>query len=271
MLLKQLQQTKTFIKNKVKINPKIAIILGSGLSDIENQIKNSISIPYGKIPHFKQSTVEGHNGKLVFGKLNSTDILLMSGRLHYYEGYSMQDIIYPIRLMKFLGIEYLIITCAVGALNKNYSIGDIVVIKDHINFLCNPLVGKHYDQFGDRFPDSSNVYDKVLRKFVKQISIDKKVRTHEGVYFAVSGPSYETPSEVKAFQKLGGDVIGMSLVPEAIAASQMNMRVLALTYISNKAAGISSKKLFHDEVLMLGKKASVCLKEIISILMGKIK
>ena len=163
MLLKQLQKTKNFIDKKIKTKPKIAVILGSGLSNIQNKITNSISIPYGKIPYFKQSTVEGHNGQLVFGKLNSTDIMLMSGRLHYYEGYSMQDIIYPIRLMKLLGIENLIITCAVGALNSSYNVGDIIMIKDHINFLGNPLIGKHYPQFGNRFPDSTNIYCKKLR------------------------------------------------------------------------------------------------------------
>lgn len=271
MLLNKLQKTTKFIKNKIKTTPKIAIILGSGLSNIQNQLKNSIVIPYGKIPYFKESTVEGHNGQLIFGKLNKTDVMLMSGRLHFYEGYTMQDITYPIRLMKCLGIEYLIITCAVGSLNKKYNVGDVVMIKDHINFLGNPLIGKHYNQFGNRFPDSSNIYDKNLRKTVKQISIKNKIKVHEGVYFAVTGPSYETPSEVKAFQKLGGDVVGMSLVPESITASQMDIKILALTYVSNKAAGISSKILTHNEVLSLGKKASVCLEKIISSVTEKIK
>ena len=271
MLLKQLQKTKSFIRKKIKTNPKIAVILGSGLSNIQNQLENSISISYGKIPYFKQSTVEGHNGQLIFGKLNSTDIMLMSGRLHYYEGYTMQDISYPIRLMKCLGIEYLIITCAVGALNKKYNVGDIVAIKDHINFLGNPLIGKHYNQFGNRFPDSSNIYDNKLIKIAKQISVKNKIKFHEGIYFAVTGPSYETPSEVKAFQKLGGDVVGMSLVPESITASQMNIKVLALTYVSNKAAGVSPEKLSHNEVLSLGKKASVSLEKIITAVIGKIQ
>jgi len=271
MLLKQLQETKKFIDKKIKTKPKIAVILGSGLSNIQNKLKDSISIPYGKIPHFKQSTVEGHNGQLVFGKLNKTDIMLMSGRLHYYEGYCMQDIIYPVRLMKFLGIETLIITCAVGALNKKYNVGDIVMIKDHINFLGNPLIGKHYSIFGNRFPDSSNIYDQTLRKTVKQISIKNKIKIHEGIYFAVTGPSYETPSEVKAFIKLGGDVVGMSLVPESITASQEGIKTVALTYVSNKATGISKKQLSHSEVLALGKKASISLEKTISELTVKLK
>lgn len=271
MLLKQLQETKNFINKKIKVKPKIAVILGSGLSNIQNKITNSISIPYGKIPYFKQSTVEGHNGQLVFGKLNSTDIMLMSGRLHYYEGYCLHDIIYPVRLMKILGIENLIITCAVGALNNRYDVGDIVIIKDHINFLGNPLTGKHYNIFGNRFPDSSNIYDKALRKTVKQISVKNKIKIHEGVYFAVTGPSYETPAEVKAFKKLGGDVVGMSLVPESITASQEGIKTVALTYVSNKAAGISKKQLSHGEVLALGKKAGISLEKIISELTVKIK
>ena len=268
MLLKQLQKTKSFIDKKIKAKPKIAIILGSGLSNIQNKITNAISIPYGKSPYFKQSTVEGHNGQMVFGKLNSTDVMLMSGRLHYYEGYSMQDITYPVRLMKILGIENLIITCAVGAINKSYNTGDIVMIKDHINFLGNPLMGKHYPQFGNRFPDLTNVYDKNLRKIAKQQATKNKIK--EGVYFAVTGPSYETSAEIKAFRKLGGDVVGMSLVTESITAAQMGIKVLALTYVSNKAAGITTQKLSHKEVLALGKKAATSLEKIITEVTGKI-
>jgi len=270
MLLKQLQKTKNFLNKKTKSKPKTAIILGSGLSGIQNKLKNSIAIPYSKIPYFKQSTVEGHNGQMVFGKLNSTDVMLMSGRLHYYEGYSMQDIIYPIRLMKILGIENLIITCAVGAINKSYNTGDIVMIKDHINFLGNPLIGKHYQQFGNRFPDLTNVYDKNLRKTAKQQATKNKIKIKEGVYFAVTGPSYETPAEIKAFRKLGGDVVGMSLVTESITAAQMGIKVLALTYVSNKAAGITAQKLSHNEVLALGKKAATSLEKIITEVTGKI-
>ncbi|MBQ1609591.1 MAG: purine-nucleoside phosphorylase, partial [Elusimicrobia bacterium] len=177
MLLNQLQKTKNFIRKKIKTNPKIALILGSGLGNIQNQLKNPISIPYNKVPYFKQSTVKGHNGKLVFGKLNSTDVMVMSGRFHYYEGYSMQDITYPVRLMKLLGIEKLIITCAVGAINKKYNLGDIVVIKDHINFMGNnPLIGKHYDEFGDRFPDMTNIYDDNAINKILKIAKSKKIK-----------------------------------------------------------------------------------------------
>ena len=249
---------------KTKTNPKIAIICGSGLSNIKNVIKQEKIIPYSQIPYFKQSTVEGHNGQLVLGKLNSTDVLLMSGRFHYYEGYSMQDITYPVRVIKSLGIETLIITCAVGAVNKKYNVGDIVVIKDHINFMCNnPLIGKHYDEFGKRFPDMTNIYNKDIKKQMLKIAKNNKIKIHEGIYFAVSGPSYETPAEINSYRKLGGDVVGMSLVPESIVANQMNMKIAALTYVSNKASGLSKNNLTHSEVLKAGKTASLSIEKII--------
>ena len=271
-ILEKLKESVKYIKKKTKSNPKIAVILGSGLSNIQNQLKNIVSIPYGKIPHFKQSTVEGHNGQLIFGKLNSTDVMLMSGRLHYYEGYSMQDITYPVRFMKCLGIEKLIITCAVGAINRKYNVGDIVVIKDHINFMCNnPLIGKHCSEFGDRFPDMTDIYNKDIRKQILKTAKNNKIKVKEGVYFAVSGPSYETPAEVNAYRKLGGDVVGMSLVPESIVANQMNMKVSALTYIANKASGLSKKSLTHGEVLQIGKKSSVSMEKIITDFIKELK
>ena len=264
MLLSQLQKSKKFIRNKIKTNPKIAIVLGSGLSNIQKNLTDIVSIPYSKIPYFKQSTVEGHVGELIVGKLNSKNVFLLNGRIHYYEGYSMQEISYPIRVMKSLGVENLILTCAVGAINKKYNIGDIVVIKDHINFMCdNPLIGKHYPEFGNRFPDMTNIYNKNIRKKILNISRNKKIKVHEGVYFAVSGPSYETPSEIKAYKMLGGDVVGMSLIPESIVANQMGINILALTYISNKASGLSAKSLTHKEVLKAGKTASVSMEKII--------
>ena len=263
-ILEKIKESKKYIKGKIKLNPKTAIICGSGLSNIKDTIKQETVIPYSKIPYFKQSTVEGHTGELVIGKLNSKDVMLMNGRFHYYEGYSMQEISYPIRVMKSLGIENLIITCAVGAINKKYNVGDIVVIKDHINFMCdNPLIGKHYDEFGKRFPDMTNIYNKNIIKQMLKIAKNNKIKIHEGVYFAVSGPSYETPAEINSYKKLGGDVVGMSLVPESIVANQMNMKVTALTYISNKASGLTKKSLTHSEVLQTGKTAAVAMEKII--------
>lgn len=264
-VLEKITESIKYIRKKIKSNPKVAIICGSGLSNIKDITKQEKIISYSQIPYFKQSTVEGHNGQLIFGKLNSIDVILMSGRLHYYEGYSMQEITYPIRIMKALGVENLIITCAVGAINQRYNVGDIVVIKDHINFMGNnPLIGKHYNEFGNRFPDMSDIYDKDIRKHILKVAKTNKIKVREGIYFAVSGPSYETPAEVKAYRRLGGDVVGMSLIPEAIVANQMNIKTAALTYVSNKASGISKNTLTHEEVLQAGKKATVAIEKIIT-------
>lgn len=264
-ILEKIKESTKYIKKRIKLNPKVAIICGSGLSDIKDVIKQEKVIPYLQIPYFKQSTVEGHTGELITGKIQSTDVVLLNGRIHYYEGYSMQDIAYTIRVMKSLGIESLIITCAVGAVNQKYNVGDIVIIKDHINFMGNnPLIGKHYNEFGDRFPDMTNIYDKNIIKQILKFAKSNKIKIYEGVYFAVSGPSYETPAEINAYRKLGGDVVGMSLVPEAIVANQMDMKITALTYISNKASGLSKNSLNHEEVLQAGKKATVSIKKIIT-------
>ncbi len=264
-ILDKIKESKKYIDSKIKVSPKTAIICGSGLSNIKNTIKQEITIPYSKIPYFKESTVPGHIGELVVGKLNSKDIFLLNGRLHYYEGYTMQEISYPIRVMKFLGVQTLIITCAVGAINEKYNVGDIVIIKDHINFIFNnPLIGKHYNDFGARFPDMTNLYDENIRKHILKIAKKNKIKSYEGIYFAVSGPSYETPAEIFAYRRLGADVVGMSLVAESMVAKQMGMNILALTYISNKASGISKKILEHEEVLNSGEKATKSIEKIIS-------
>lgn len=261
----KIKESKKYIEKRIKNYPTIALIVGSGLSNIKNTLKDQISISYSKIPHFKNSTVEGHVGELVYGKMNGIDVFLFNGRVHYYEGYSMREISYPIRVIKSLGVEKLIITCAVGSINKKYNLGDIVVIKDHINFMGNnPLIGKHYKEFGNRFPDMTNIYDKDEINKISKIAKSNKINIQKGVYFAVSGPSYETPAEINAYRKLGGDVVGMSLVPEAIVANQMKMKVSALTYVSNKASGISKKSLTHEEVLQTGKKAAVSMEKIIT-------
>ena len=263
-ILAKIKESKTYIEKKIKIKPKIAIICGSGLSNIKDVIKQEKVIPYSKIPYFKQSTVEGHIGELVVGRLNSKEVFLLNGRIHYYEGYTMQEISYPIRVMASLGVETLIITCAIGAINNKYNVGDIVIIKDHINFMCdNPLIGKHYDEFGKRFPDMTNIYNTSIRKQMLKIAKNNKIKIHEGIYFAVSGPSYETPAEINSYKKLGGDVVGMSLVPESIVANQMKMNVAALTYVSNKASGLSKNNLTHSEVLKAGKLASLSIEKII--------
>ncbi len=263
-MLNKIEETKNYILNKINTRPKIAIIAGSGLGNLKNLITDSFEISYSEIPHFKVSTVRGHAGKLIVGKLNNVDIFFFSGRVHYYEGYTMREISYPVRVMKSLGVENLIITCAVGSVNKNYNPGDIVLIKDHINFMGNnPLIGTHYEEFGERFPDMTNIYDGDLRNKIKNIADKENIKIYEGVYFAVSGPSYETPAEISAFEKLGGDVVGMSLIPESIPARQTGMKVVAITYVSNKASGLSEEQLSHEEVLDIGKKASTKIEQIV--------
>jgi purine-nucleoside phosphorylase len=265
-VLDKIKESVKYIRSRIKSSPKTALICGSGLGNIKNIIKKETIVSYSKIPHFKQSTVEGHTGEMIVGKFNSKDIILLNGRVHYYEGYSMQEVSYPVRVLKELGVENLIITCAVGAINKKYNPGDVVVIEDHINFMGNnPLIGKHYDEFGDRFPDMTNIYDKKVINKILKTAKNNKISVHKGVYFAVSGPSYETPAEINAYRKLGGDVVGMSLVPEAIVANQIGIKTVALTYVSNKASGLSKKSLTHEEVLRTGKKASVSMEKIITI------
>lgn len=270
-ILLKLKRTKNFfLKKKITI-PDVAIISGSGLSDIKLNIKYPKTFLYKNIPYFKQPTAQGHAGELVIGQINNKKVWLFNGRLHYYEGYDMQDIIYPIRFIKYFGVKNLIITCAVGAINKKYNVGDIIAIKDHINFMFdNPLIGKNENLFGERFPDLADIYSSNLRKIAINAAKKSKIKIHEGVYLATSGPSYETVAEISAFSKLGADVVGMSLVPEAITAKHMNMKILALAYISNKASGLSKIKLNHKEVLELGKKNSLSVSKIISQVMKEI-
>ncbi len=271
-ILLELKKTKSFfLKNKISA-PEIAIISGSGLSDIKLNIKSQKTFLYKDIPYFKQPTAQGHVGELVIGKMNNKNVWLFNGRLHYYEGYNMQDIVYPIRFIKYFGVKILIITCAVGAINKKYNVGDVIVIKDHINFMFdNPLIGRNEILFGERFPDLTDIYNSNLRKIAVKTAKKNKIKVHEGIYIATSGPSYETAAEISAFSKLGADVVGMSLVPEAITAKHMNMKILALAYISNKASGLSKTKLSHKEVLELGKKNSLSISKIILQVIKEIK
>ncbi|GAB1401617.1 purine-nucleoside phosphorylase [Elusimicrobiota bacterium] len=271
-ILSRLKKTKSYILTRIKTKPKTAVIAGSGLCDIKNLIQNQKTIPYSKIPYFLKTTIAGHKGELVCGKIGSTDILLLNGRFHYYEGYTMQDITYPVRVLKELGVETIIITCAVGAVNKKYSVGDIVLIKDHINFMFdNPLIGRHFEYFGERFPDISTVYNTNLINKIKKTSVANKIKLQTGIYCAVRGPSYETASEISAFRKLGADVIGMSLVPEAIVAGQMKMKVLALSYVANTATGISKQKITHQEVLDTGKKTGPTVANLIKAVIKDIR
>lgn len=248
--------------------PEVALVLGSGLGGLTGDVRQFCTLRYSEIPGFASPTVPGHGGILVAGELAGKKAIVFSGRVHTYEGVSMEKMVIPVRLARLLGARAMILTSAVGAIGRKFRPGDIVLIEDHINFTGeNPLRGAHDARFGERFPDMSECYSKRLRKLALDLAKKSRLAVRRGVYFGVSGPSYETPSEIRAFRKLGGDVVGMSVVPEAIAARQMGMEVLALCMVSNRAAGMSRNVLRHDEVLEVtgrtGQKLSGLLADIV--------
>lgn len=229
--------------------PEIAIILGSGLGDFAN-LADTFSIPYSDIPNFEVSTVSGHKGQLVFTDLFGKKIVFMQGRFHYYEGYPIQKVVFPIAVFKKLGVKTLIVTNAAGGVNPNFCGGDLMIITDHINLMgTNPLIGQNNFEFGVRFPDMSEVYSKKLISLAKECANQLNIEVNEGVYAAMSGPSYETPAEIKMLQKLGADAVGMSTVPEAIFANYCGIKTLGISCITNLAAGLSCQKLNHNEVI----------------------
>lgn len=250
-----LEHTSNFIKEKIgnKYSPKIALILGSGLGALADEIKNPIKIKYHEIPAFKQSSIDGHVGQLVIGKLQNKDVIIMQGRIHFYEGYAIQDIVFPIKVLKKLGIEKLVITNAAGAVNDKFEVGSLMLINDHINLMgTNPLIGPNNKELGTRFPDMSEVYDKKLLNLAKKCAEKLKMNINEGVYVANTGPSYETPAEVRMLKVLGADAVGMSTVPEAIVANYSGIKVLGISCLTNYAAGIIDRKLSHEEVIEAG-------------------
>lgn len=249
--IEHIQTATQYIQEVTKnFQPEIAIILGSGLGVIADEIENPTIIPYEDIPNFPLSTVHGHAGRLVLGHLNGKRILAMQGRLHYYEGYPMSILAFPIRVMKRLGVEKLLITTATGGVNYNLKAGDLMLIKDHVNFtFTNPLIGHNLEEFGPRFPDTSQTYTPHLQKLAKEVAQKQGISLKEGSYFFMTGPNYETPAEVQMAHVLGADVVGMSTVPEAIAAAHANIDVLGITYVANMAAGISEIPLTHEDVL----------------------
>ncbi|MDD3594481.1 MAG: purine-nucleoside phosphorylase [Candidatus Gastranaerophilales bacterium] len=251
-----LNHTVEFIKEhtKGKYNPKTALILGSGLGDLANEV-SGVRIRYHEIPAFVQSSIEGHAGQLVIGKLEGKQVLVMQGRIHYYEGHEIQKIVYPVKVMKKLGVENLIITNAAGGVSEKVTIGDLMLINDHINFMgVNPLIGANANDLGERFPDMSEVYNPALREKTKKIAAKLGINLKEGIYAATSGPSYETPAEIKMFRTLGADAVGMSTVPEAIVANYCGMKILGISCITNMAAGVTGKRLNHSEVIEEGQK-----------------
>jgi len=266
--MEKLLEAVEFINSKNIKTPEMALVLGSGLGDLAEEIENKVIIDYKEIPGFSISTVSGHKGRLVFGSLMGKQVVMMQGRLHYYEGHSIKDIAFPIRVFKKLGIKNLIVTNAAGAVNKNYNAGDLVIIKDHINMLFNnPLMGQNDDEFGPRFPDMSEAYTKSLRELALAVGSKLDINLREGVYACMTGPNYETPAEVRMLSVLGADVVGMSTVPEVLVARHSGMSVLGISCATNMAAGILDTPLNHKEVLETGEavknKFSKLIKEII--------
>lgn len=244
-----------FILGKTSLRPKVAIVLGSGLGAFADEIPAATRIPFEEIPNFPKSTAEGHAGKLVIGKLDDVPVAVMQGRVHFYEGYKMDSVIFPTRVLGRMGVKGLILTNAGGGISSKLEQGCLVVLNDHINLLgTNPLIGPNDSRYGLRFFDMTYAYDRQYREWAMAEGKRLKVNIHEGVYLAVTGPSYETPAEIRAFRTLGADVVGMSTVPEVIAARHMDMKVLAISCVTNLAAGCSAEPLDHKEVLEVGQR-----------------
>ncbi|OGQ17656.1 MAG: purine-nucleoside phosphorylase [Deltaproteobacteria bacterium RIFCSPHIGHO2_02_FULL_40_11] len=246
-----------FIKGKQETSAKIAIILGSGLGEFAETLEDRTTISYQDIPGFPQVTVPGHKGQLVFGTINQIPVVIMQGRMHYYEGYALEDTTFPIRVFHQLGIRTLIVTNSAGGISRKFRAGHFMAIQDHLNFMgVNPLRGKNLDQLGPRFVDMSHTYDQDLRKHAKKCAKKVGLKLHEGVYAALPGPTYETPAEVRMLKTLGADAVGMSTVPEVIVAKHQNMKVFGLSCISNLAASAKTHSVNHQEVLDTTQKVS---------------
>lgn len=243
------QKSAEYVQSKGGIVPETAIILGSALGGLADEIRNPVVIPYGEIPNFLVSTVESHAGELILGTLQGKPVVCMSGRFHYYEGYSYEELVLPIRLFRLLGVKRVISTNAAGAINTHYKPGDVMLIKDHINMMgVSPTRGKNCQEFGSRFFDVTNMYTRSLREIALECAKRTELIVHEGVYCFYCGPQYETPSEIRAMRMLGADAVGMSTVPEALAAAHCGMPLLGISLMTNMAAGVLDGPLSHEEV-----------------------
>ncbi len=267
-----IKEAADYLKSKISTLPKIAIVLGTGLGGLGEKIEEKIVIPYNEIPNFPVSTVQGHKGNLIFGKIGEKFVVAMQGRFHYYEGYSMKEVTFPVRVFKALGVEYLIVSNAAGGLNREFEVGDLMIISDHINFMgTNPLIGPNDDELGPRFPDMHGVYSKELIKKAQEIARKIGAPIRKGVYVAVSGPTFETNAECRMLRILGGDAVGMSTVPEVIVARHAGIpHIFGVSLISDMATGEGSETVSHEEVLEAGRKAEPKFIELIMNLVKEI-
>lgn len=265
-----IKDTVNFIKTLIQDEPEVGIILGTGLGGLVREIDIKLSIPYNEIPNFPVSTVEGHSGKLIFGKLGGKNVVAMQGRFHYYEGYPMSQVIFPVRVMKYLGIKTLLLSNASGGVNPDFEIGDLMIITDHICLVPNPLIGKHNPEFGARFPDMSDAYNKELVVEAKEIAKELNINVCEGVYTATTGPTFETPTEYKYFRVIGSDAVGMSTVPEVIAARQMSIPCFAMSIITDLGVPGKIVEVTHEEVQKVAATAETKMTKIFTKLIEKL-
>jgi purine-nucleoside phosphorylase len=270
MKYEQALEASEFIKSKYAKPIEVALILGSGLGAFADDIQNAVKIPYEEIPHFSRSTVEGHAGQLVLGEINGISVAVQQGRFHYYEGYDIQQVVLPVRTFGLLGIKNLIITNAAGSVRTELKQGTLMLIRDHLNLMgTTPLIGQNDSRFGVRFPDMTEVYSRKYQQIVdeeaKNIAKEKGIKSFlkRGVYCALTGPNYETPAEIRMFRLLGADAVGMSTVPEAIAARHQGMNVIGISCITNLAAGVSDDPINHEEVMETGEKVAGVFKELL--------
>lgn len=267
-MLETIKNTVSFIRDKTNFTPEAGIILGTGLGGLVKEIKIEQTLDYEDIPNFPLSTVEGHHGRLIFGELGGKKIVAMQGRFHYYEGYSMQEVTFPVRVMKLLGIKTLLVSNASGGVNPDYEIGDLMILDDHINLIPNPLVGKNNDDLGIRFPDMSEPYDHILIEKAKRIAKNNNLKIQVGCYVATTGPTFETPKEYQYFRIIGGDTVGMSTVPEIIVARHMELPCFAISIITDLGVPGKIVQVTHEEVQKVAAKAetkmTLIMKELIS-------
>jgi purine-nucleoside phosphorylase len=249
------ERAAKFIRARARLRPRIALVLGSGLGAFADGMPQAVRVDYAKIPHFPRSTAVGHAGRLVIGEVGAVPVAVMQGRVHFYEGYTQQEVIFPMRVLARLGVRAVILTNAAGGINLEYNQGCLVVLRDHINFQgTNPLIGPNDSRFGERFPDMSRVYEPSYRKIALEEAARLGLGSFEGVYAAMTGPSYETPAEIRALRNIGADLVGMSTVPEAIAASHLGIRVLGISCVTNMAAGILDQPITTEEVIETGER-----------------
>ncbi len=271
LMLDEINEAIQFIQSKYATRPSVGIVLGSGLGSFVNEMEVEVEIPYSEIPHFPVSTVKGHSGKLILGNLNGKKVVAMAGRFHSYEGYSTHEVVFPIRVLKFLGIDTLLLSNAAGGINQAFKVGDLMVIRDHISmFTINPLIGKNEDAIGERFPDMSEPYKNYLITAAKKIAKENNIEVKEGIYAGVTGPSFETRSEYKMLSILGADAVGMSTVQEVIAAVHLGLPVFAISVITD--IGIREEKniITHEEVLQAAQDAEPRLSQIFKQLIAEL-